>query len=92
MLDRIPRTVAQPAPDYPLALRQAGVEGEVVIEFDVDTTGRVITARVAQGGLPEFEQAALRAVLRWRFEPGRRDGRIVPFRMAVPIGFRVSEE
>lgn len=92
VLDRTPRALAQASPEYPFALRQSGIEGEVVIEFDVDITGRVVTARVLRGGEREFEQSALRAVLRWRFEPGRRDGRVVPFRMAVPITFRVNED
>ncbi|MBE36925.1 MAG: hypothetical protein CMI16_15450 [Opitutaceae bacterium] len=37
-----------------------------------------------------FEEAALRAVSKWRFEPGRRHGRVVQFRMAVPIIFRLN--
>lgn len=91
-LDRTPRAVAQPAPDYPFALRQSGVTGQVFVEFEVDTAGRVVTARIVRGGEKEFEEAALRAVLQWRFEPGRKDGRAVPFRMAVPIGFNLTED
>lgn len=91
-LDRTPRAVAQPAPDYPFALRQSGVTGQVFVEFEVDTAGRVVTARIVRGGEKEFEEAALRAVLKWRFEPGRKDGRAVPFRMAVPIGFNLTED
>lgn len=89
-LDRPPRTRSQAAPDYPAALRRDLVEGEVVVEFEVDTQGRVVAARIVGGGHREFEQAALRAVLRWRFEPGRSGGRVVPFRMAVPISFRLT--
>lgn len=89
-LDRPPRTRSQAAPDYPAALRRDLIEGEVVVEFDVDTQGRVVSARIVSGGHRDFEQAALRAVLRWRFEPGRSGGRVVPFRMAVPISFRLS--
>lgn len=91
-LDRPPRARAQPAPEYPAALRRDQIEGDVVVEFDVDTSGRVVSARIVGGGHREFEQAAVRAVLRWRFEPGRSGGRVVPFRMAVPIGFRLTGE
>lgn len=89
-LDRVPRAKVQPAPDYPLPLRQAGTEGGALVEFDVDPSGRVVTARALQSTHAEFAAAAVRAVLRWRFEPGRRDGRAVPFRMVVPIGFSLS--
>lgn len=89
-LDRMPRAKVQVAPDYPVALRQSGAEGTVVVEFEVDAAGRVVTARVLRSTDREFEQATLRAVLRWRFEPGRRDGRPVPFRMSVPVDFRLN--
>lgn len=91
-LDRTPRAKVQPAPEYPFALRQAGIEGSVVVEFEVDTAGQVVTARALNGTTPEFAQAAVRAVLKWRFEPGRKDGRAVPFRMVVPIGFSLSAD
>jgi len=34
-----------------------------------------------------FVEPAVRAVLQWRFEPGRRNDRPVPFKMAVPVEF-----
>lgn len=91
-LDRVPRARLQGAPAYPVALRQAGVEGSATVEFEVDASGVVVSARARQSTAREFEEAAVRAVLRWRFEPGRKDGRVVPFRMVVPIGFRLGGE
>jgi len=91
-LDRVPRARLQVAPVYPVGLRQAGVEGSATVEFEVDSTGVVVSARARQSTAREFEEAAVRAVLRWRFEPGRKDGRVVPFRMIVPIGFRLGAE
>ena len=37
---------------------------------------------------PAFEQPALQAVRRWRFEPGKRGGKPVSFKMRVPITFK----
>jgi protein TonB len=91
-LDATPRAKVQPAPDYPLALRQAGIEGSVTVEFDVDVAGRVVSARALRSTAREFEDAAVRAVLKWRFEPGRRNGRAVAFRMVVPIGFSLAAD
>lgn len=91
-LDRMPRAKLQLAPDYPAALRAAGIEGSATIEFEVDTAGMVVRASVVSGTEREFEAAALRAVLKWRFEPGRRGGRAVPFRMVVPIAFSLSAD
>ena len=39
----------------------------------------------------EFVEPALRAVRHWRFEPGRRDGKAVPFRMTIPIEFSLED-
>lgn len=91
-LDRMPRAKVQVAPDYPVPLRQSGTGGTVTVEFDVDATGRVVSARVLRSTERGFEEATLRAVLKWRFEPGRRDGRAVPFRMSVPVDFRLGAD
>ena len=36
---------------------------------------------------PVFETPALAAVKQWKFEPGKRNGQAVRFRMRVPINF-----
>lgn len=90
-LDRTPHAKVQPSPQYPVAMRASGTEGRVVIEFTVDTAGNVVTATVHSATNREFEEAAVRAVMKWRFEPGRHNGRAVPFRMAVPLEFRLND-
>lgn len=89
-LDRVPRTIAQPSPDYPYALKHDGVDGSVTVEFTVGTDGRVITAEAVKWTRREFVDSAVKAVLRWRFEPGTMNGRKVRFRMAVPIEFNAA--
>jgi protein TonB len=89
-LDRTPRAMVQPSPAYPSDLRNAGIDGTVVVEFVVDTTGRVVKAEATRWSQREFADPAVRAVLRWRFEPGTIGGRKVSFRMAVPIEFNAT--
>ena len=83
-LDNSPRTRFQPAPHYPPAAKVAGLTGEVTVEFTVDEGGRVIDPQVVRSSDRMFEEPTLRAVSKWQFEPGRRAGRIVRFRMACP--------
>lgn len=92
MLDGAPRAKVQIPPDYPHAMKQNGGGGTVVVEFDVDTTGRVTRAEALRFTDREFAEPAVRAVRKWRFEPGRRDGKAVPFRMTVPIEFSIENE
>lgn len=90
-LDRRPRAMVQPAPAYPDDMRRASIDGSVTVEFVVDTEGRVLRAEAVKWTHREFVDPAVRAVLRWRFEPGTQNGRKVSFRMAVPIEFSATE-
>ncbi len=89
-LDRVPNVKVQIPPDYPLTMKQSGAGGSVLVEFDVDTAGRVVRAEAIRYTAREFVEPAVRAVRKWRFEPGRRNGQAVPFRMAVPIEFGIE--
>lgn len=60
---------------YPPDARAAGIEGYVVVRYDVAADGRVVNARAVRAeprGV--FEESALQAVSRWRFSEPRRDG------------------
>lgn len=86
-LDNVPRATVRPAPNYPDTMSKSDTDGAVTVEFVVDTTGRVVSAEAVRWTHREFVDPAVRAVLRWRFEPGTHNGRKVSFRMAVPIEF-----
>lgn len=89
-LDNPPRTRSQLAPVYPYEAQIAGRKGDVMVEFVVDETGHVLNPCVVRSNDPVFEEPTLRAVAKWRFEPGRKGGRVVRFRMAVPVEFSVN--
>jgi TonB family protein len=64
---------------YPPNARDAGLEGYVVVRYDIDTEGRVRNARVVAADPPEvFDESAVQAVSRWRFRPPERDGQPQP--------------
>jgi len=90
-LDKTPGTVFQIAPEYPAAAKNGGLTGEVVVAFMVDENGDVHEARVVKSTNNVFDDAAVRAVSRWRFEPGRYQGKRVAFRMSVPIEFSLND-
>jgi protein TonB len=90
-LDNPPRTRTQVPPNYPHEARTARLKGEVLVEFTVDEAGRVLNPHIVRSSDRVFDDATLRAVSKWRFEPGRRLGKIVRFRMAVPVVFNLGE-
>jgi TonB family protein len=55
---------------YPPEAKAQGIEGYVVVRYDVDAAGQVINARVVEAK-PEgvFDAAALETVSSWRFRP-----------------------
>lgn len=92
LLDRQPQYRARAAPEYPFEARRAGLEGEVLVEFEVAVSGRISAARVLKATHRIFEEPALRAVMKWRFAPGTKDGQPVAFRMAVPLHFKLEAD
>lgn len=85
-LDQRPRIIYQPGPTLTRELREQA-PGKVYVLFVVNREGRVENAKVQKSSHPIFEKPALAAVKRWKFEPGKRKGKAVRFRMRVPITF-----
>lgn len=90
-LDRTPSPRFQSRPQYPVEMRQAGISGEVVVEFVVDRDGAVTNAFALRSSRPEFEAAAVAAVSSWKFRPGQKGGQDVDTRLQIPIVFTLSE-
>ena len=92
LVDEPPVMLSHPEPRYPEILRQAGLEGRVVLEAVVDTTGRVEMAglSVVSASNPLFGEAARQVVLGARFKPGRVAGREVRVRVRIPVAFDIG--
>jgi protein TonB len=88
-LDQKPRVLYQPSPVLDAKVRKKA-PGTVYVLFVVDQRGRVENPIVQQATDPVFEAPALAAVKQWKFEPGKRNGQPVRFRMRVPITFPQS--
>lgn len=92
MLDNQPVPRLQGRPTYPFEMRRAGIAGEVVVDFIVDANGDVQNAFAVKMSQREFESAAVQAVSKWKFKPGRKGGRSVNTHMQVPIVFTLNED
>ena len=74
---------------YPSGARSDDVEGDVGVEIVVDRDGRVVEARVARPAGHGFDDAALKAIRRYRFTAARRQGQAVRVRMPWSVQFRL---
>jgi protein TonB len=83
---RPPRMISSVLPAYPTIARQAGVQGNVVIDTVVDKTGNVASMKVVSGP-PMLRQPALDALRQWKYEPSMLNGQPVSVQMIVTIQF-----
>jgi TonB family protein len=73
-------------PVYPAEAMAASVDGVVTAEITVNEQGVVADARVLNSN-PVLDEAALKAVREWRYDPTLVDGKAVPVKMTVTVNF-----
>ncbi|CAN5694122.1 hypothetical protein BH18ACI5_BH18ACI5_28210 [soil metagenome] len=83
---RNPEKTRHVSPIYPSIAVANRVEGEVRIEAIIGTDGRVQNAGIVKS-IPLLDQAALAAVMQWRFTPTTLNGVAVPVIMTVTVNF-----
>ena len=65
-------------PTYPRRARARGIEGEVVVEFDIDRRGNVVNPQVIQASPAGiFNSSVLKAIKRFSFSPHKINGEAV---------------
>lgn len=81
-----------PKPPYPPLSRRLGEQGTVVVRALVDASGVPTQAEIrTSSGYGRLDQAALQAVLGWRFVPGKRAGVPEAMWINVPMPFRLEK-
>lgn len=89
-LDRQPQAVFQPAPIFPVDLKNDFATSQVTLEFIINPRGEVLMPRVLASQHRRFEEAAINGILKWKFKPGTKAGRPVNTRTQITIMFRVT--
>ncbi len=80
-------------PDYPLKAQRRQIEGFVDMHFTVDAAGHVVDVSVVKAEPADmFEDAAVRALKRWKFKPLEVDGEAVSQRLALRMRFEIQGE
>jgi len=77
---------------YPELLRQAGIQGTVLLQAVVDTAGRVVpgSIRIVRTPHPGFEASAKQWVLSALFRPARIQGRPVRVLVNQPLQYSIA--
>ena len=77
---------------YPSDAKEKGIEGSVVLQYDVTVEGFVENVEIISAQ-PEgiFEKSAQGYVRQWHFSPARKDGVAVPsFAQISTVTFRLA--
>jgi TonB family protein len=84
-----PRVVTEVKPQYTADAMRAKIQGTVWIEAVVMPDGSVGNVQITRSLDPTFglDQEAIKAVKRWRFIPGTRQGQPVPVLVEIELTF-----
>lgn len=90
-VDKRPRVLRPVNPIYPHQATVNGIEGRVVLRFIVDENGKVLDPVVVKAE-PEgvFEEAALAAIVKYKFIPATIGKKNVKCIAVLPIGFEIK--
>lgn len=86
---KAPELVQRVQPEYPAVARAARVEGTVVIDAVIDSSGNVVSEH-ALSGPNLLIPAALSAVQQWKYQPTYLDGKPVELAMQVTVSFNLG--
>jgi protein TonB len=79
-------------PEYPMSAVSNRIEGFVLLRFTVTETGSVADPEVLRADPPGmFDRAAMRAVLRWKYQPQLANGEPVSVISYTRIVFQMAE-
>jgi TonB family protein len=84
-----PRLIAQVRPSYTPNALDRRVQGSVVLEVIVTTTGVPSEIRVVRSLDADLDDEAIKAVRGWKFVPGQMSGKPVPVLVTIVLDFTI---
>jgi protein TonB len=92
-VDQVPVPVSQVKPLYPYRARRLQLDGKVGVRFLVKEDGRVSGLEIVESVPPGvFDDSVRSALGKWRFSPGKVNGKTVCTRVATSIEFKFEDQ
>lgn len=89
--DSVP--IVRVPPQYPMRAAERGIEGWVLLEFTITTSGTVRNPVVIDADPPRiFDRAAKRAIKKWKYRPRVIDGVAVERKETNKLTFELAKE
>lgn len=77
---------------YPDSARKNGIEGKVFVEVVISATGKVEKTEVKRGVNPDLDQAAVTAIQKIDWKPGKMDGKPEKMVVVIPVQFKLDKD
>lgn len=92
LVEEKPSLLSGPPSAYPEMLRRAGIQGQVILEAIVDTTGRVEpkSIKILKSPHPGFDEPTRQWILKALFRPARVHGQAVRVFINLPFDYSVT--
>ena len=88
--DDPPVVIGTIAPEYPEFARRAKQQGTVVLEVEVLKDGSVRNISVKRSVPGGLDEAAIAAIRKVKFQPGRSSGQPVDCLVIIPVEFKIN--
>ncbi|MEN6445634.1 MAG: energy transducer TonB [Candidatus Cloacimonas sp.] len=88
--DDPPVVIGKIEPAYPEFARRNKLEGTVILEVEVLKDGSIRDIRVRRGVGGGLDEAAIEAVRKVKFQPGRSSGQAVDCLVIIPVEFKIQ--
>ncbi|MBN1903899.1 MAG: TonB family protein [Deltaproteobacteria bacterium] len=92
-IDTPPQVIEAVPPEYPIEAKEKKIEGKVVLRFILSKDGMIQDPQVKNAHpAGVFDQAALEAIVKYKFRPAKKDGMDVDCFVWWPIEFKLDEK
>ena len=86
----MPTVVREVKPDYPETAKKERIQGNVMLGAVVKKYGTVGDVTVKKSLHPELDEEAVKAMKKWQFRPGTKDGKAVDVTVDVEMTFNLK--
>jgi TonB family protein len=87
-----PKLIKKVDAAYPTEAKEAGIEGNVIVEGVTVSEGKVIKTKILRGEHEILNNAAMAAVKQWEYEPFIINGKPIGIEFTVTLKFRLKEK
>ena len=88
-----PVPIVMKSPEYTEFMKRSGIQRTVMLEVDVyrdGSVGNIVVKKSLLAGTGGTDEAAINAVKKWKFQPGKSGGKAVDTTVIIPIEFTLT--